>query len=81
VLTALTLLVVVTHALGHLFATLRQPPVIGEILGEAPSGRDGLDALGGSRGHPGELSLPRAHEIAAAINRVRSLKAGTSGGA
>ncbi len=32
-LIALTLLVVAAHALGHLFATLRQPPVIGEILG------------------------------------------------
>jgi len=32
-LIALTLLVMVAHALGHLFATLRQPPVIGEILG------------------------------------------------
>jgi Kef-type K+ transport system membrane component KefB len=32
-LVALTLLVVVAHTLGHLFATLRQPPVIGEILG------------------------------------------------
>jgi Kef-type K+ transport system membrane component KefB len=32
-LIALTLLVVVAHALGHLFATMRQPPVIGEILG------------------------------------------------
>jgi predicted ABC-class ATPase len=35
----------------------------------------GLDSLGNFRGHPGELSLPRAHEVAAAINRVRSLEA------
>jgi Kef-type K+ transport system membrane component KefB len=32
-LLALALLVVVAHALGHVFATMRQPPVIGEILG------------------------------------------------
>jgi hypothetical protein len=25
-------------------------------------------------GHPGEMSLPRAQEVAAAINRVRSLE-------
>jgi predicted ABC-class ATPase len=37
--------------------------------------RGGLDSLGGFKGHPGELSLPRAQEVAAAINRVRSLEA------
>jgi len=37
--------------------------------------KDGLDSLGNFQGHPGELSLPRAQEIAAAINRVRSLEA------
>ena len=37
--------------------------------------KDGLGSLGGFRGHPGELSLPRAQEVAAAINRVRSLGA------
>lgn len=36
---------------------------------------DGLDGLGGFRGHPGEMSLPRAQEIAAAVNRVRPLAA------
>jgi predicted ABC-class ATPase len=35
----------------------------------------GLDSLGGFKGHPGELSLPRAQEVAAAINRIRSLEA------
>jgi predicted ABC-class ATPase len=35
----------------------------------------GLDSLGGFEGHPGEMSLPRAQEVAAAINRVRSLQA------
>jgi predicted ABC-class ATPase len=37
----------------------------------------GLDSLGNFRGHPGELSLPRPQEVAAAINRVRSLEATT----
>jgi predicted ABC-class ATPase len=36
----------------------------------------GLDSLGSFRGHPGEMSLPRAQELAAAINRVRPLRAG-----
>jgi predicted ABC-class ATPase len=36
----------------------------------------GLDSLGSFRGHPGEMSLPRAQELAAAINRIRSLRAG-----
>jgi predicted ABC-class ATPase len=35
----------------------------------------GLDSLGNFRGHPGELSLPRPQEVAAAINRIRSLEA------
>ena len=39
--------------------------------------KNGLDSLGDFRGHPGELSLPRAQEIAAAINRIRSLEATT----
>ena len=43
-------------------------------------GEDDLDSLGGFRGHPGELSLPRPQEIAAAINRVRSLEASTEEG-
>ncbi|QIN81291.1 ATPase [Rubrobacter tropicus] len=37
--------------------------------------REGLDALSQFRGHPGEMSLPRAQELAAAVNRVRSLRA------
>jgi ubiquinone biosynthesis protein UbiJ len=36
---------------------------------------DGLDSLGSFRGHPGEMSLPRAQELAAAINRVSTLRA------
>ena len=37
----------------------------------------GLESLGNFKGHPGEMSLPRAQEIAAAINRIRALKAAT----
>ena len=47
--------------------------MVGEALGVISDG--GLDALGGFSGHPGEMSLPRAQEIAAAVNRVRSLRA------
>ncbi|HKH10732.1 MAG TPA: ABC-ATPase domain-containing protein [Rubrobacter sp.] len=36
--------------------------------------REGLDSLGHSRGHPGEMSLPRAQEVAAAANRFRGLE-------
>jgi predicted ABC-class ATPase len=35
--------------------------------------REGLDALGHFRGHPGEMSLPRAQEVAAAVNKYRGL--------
>jgi len=34
-----------------------------------------LDSLSIFQGHPGEMSLPRAQELAAAINRVRPLRA------
>ncbi len=34
----------------------------------------GLGELGGFEGHPGQMSLPRAQEVAATINRVRSLR-------
>ncbi len=34
----------------------------------------GLDSLGPFKGHPGEMSLPRAQEVAAALNRIRSLE-------
>lgn len=51
---------------------------LGEMVGEALEiiSKGGLDALGHFPGHPGEMSLPRAHEVAAAVNRVRSLRAG-----
>src|ERR671916_614366 len=35
--------------------------------------REGLDSLGRFRGHPGEMSLPRAQEVAALVNRFRGL--------
>src|SRR5215204_2443282 len=37
--------------------------------------QNGLDSLGGFRGHPGEMSLPRTQELAAAMNRIRALRA------
>jgi predicted ABC-class ATPase len=49
-----------------------------DLLAEALAlvAENGLDSLGGFRGHPGEMSLPRAQELAAAINRIRALRAG-----
>jgi predicted ABC-class ATPase len=46
--------------------------VVGEALASVSEG--GLDSLGNFKGHPGELSLPRAQEVAAAVNRIRSLE-------
>ena len=53
----------------------------GEVrdVGELPTqalaavGEHGLDSLGDFSGHPGQMSLPRAQELAAAINRIRAL--------
>jgi predicted ABC-class ATPase len=61
------------------FAAGRRSRGVAEIVREALAGveRNGLDSLGSFRGHPGELSLPRAQEVAAAINRIRSLEAAT----
>ena len=48
-------------------------------VGEAVEGalgdvsREGLEALGQFGWHPGEMSLPRAHEVAAVLNRFRGL--------
>jgi predicted ABC-class ATPase len=51
---------------------------MGELVRDALASvsEKGLDSLGGFRGHPGEMSLPRAQELAAAINRIRPLRAG-----
>jgi predicted ABC-class ATPase len=50
---------------------------VGELVRDtlASVSEKGLDSLGGYRGHPGEMSLPRAQEVAAATNRVRPLRA------
>lgn len=52
---------------------------ISDVVGEALASISdkGLGSLGAFEGHPGEMSLPRAQEVAAAINRVRSLAATT----
>ena len=51
---------------------------MGELVRDALASisEEGLDSLGDFRGHPGEMSLPRAQELAAAINRIRPLRAG-----
>lgn len=48
---------------------------VGAAVEEALAGlsREGLDSLGHFRGHPGEMSLPRAQEVAATMNRFRGL--------
>jgi predicted ABC-class ATPase len=58
------------------FAAAGESRRVREVVGEALASvsKGGLDALGGFAGHPGELSLPRAQEIAAAINRIRPLE-------
>ena len=50
---------------------------VGEFVLEALASvsEKGLDSLGDFRGHPGEMSQPRAQELAAAINRIRPLRA------
>ncbi len=50
---------------------------VGELVRDtlASVSEKGLDSLGGYTGHPGEMSLPRIQEVAAATNRVRPLQA------
>jgi predicted ABC-class ATPase len=59
------------------WATAGEVRRVGELVREALDSvsEKGLDSLGNYRGHPGEMSLPRAQEVAAATNRVRSLRA------
>jgi predicted ABC-class ATPase len=59
------------------FAAAGNSRGVKEVVEEALTSisQRGLDSLGGFKGHPGELSLPRAQEVAAAINRIRSLEA------
>ena len=53
---------------------------VGELVREdlASVSELGLDSLSIFQGHPGEMSLPRAQELAAAVNRVRPLRAAPS---
>ncbi|MGH3145795.1 MAG: P-loop domain-containing protein [Rubrobacter sp.] len=44
--------------------------LVGAALASVSEG--GLGSLGGFAGHPGEMSLPRAQEVAATVNRIRS---------
>jgi predicted ABC-class ATPase len=50
---------------------------VGELVRDAlvSVSEKGLDSLGGHGGHPGEMSLPRVQEVAAATNRIRPLRA------
>ena len=70
-----------TEAVARLvgrFAAAGEARGMRELVEEAlASVSGGLDALGNFDGHPGEMSLPRAQEVAATINRVRSLGAKT----
>jgi predicted ABC-class ATPase len=59
------------------FATAGESRSVEEVVEAALAdiSERGLDSLGAFKGHPGELSLPRAQELAAAISRIRSLHA------
>ena len=59
------------------FAAAGQSRSVKDVVEEALDSiaEKGLDSLGSYRRHPGELSLPRAQEVAASINRIRSLEA------
>ncbi len=46
--------------------------MVNDILREIEE--KGLDILSAFQGHPGEFALPRKYEVAAAINRMRSLR-------
>jgi predicted ABC-class ATPase len=66
----------VARVIGE-FAAAGKSRGVKEVVEEALASisERGLDSLGNFKGHPGELSLPRAQEVAAAINRIRSLEA------
>ncbi len=71
----------IARAIGE-FASAGESQRVKEVVCGALGSveRDGLDSLGNYRGHPGEMSLPRPQEVAAAINRIRSLEASTEKG-
>jgi predicted ABC-class ATPase len=66
----------IARAIGR-FAAAGESRGVKEVVEEALASisERGLNSLGNFKGHPGELSLPRAQEVAAALNRVRSLEA------
>ena len=68
----------IARAIGE-FVTAGESRGVKELVEKALASmsENGLDSLGSFKGHPGELSLPRVQEVAAAINRVRSLEART----
>ena len=51
---------------------LTLPQVVEKVYGEISS--KGLDIVSPYQGHPGNMALPRKHEIAAVLNRFRLLK-------
>jgi predicted ABC-class ATPase len=51
---------------------LTLPQVVEKIYGEITS--KGLDIVSPYQGHPGNMAMPRKHEIAAVLNRFRLLK-------
>lgn len=61
------------------FASTGESRRVEEVVEEALAlvSKSGLGSLSDFEGHPGEMSLPRAQEVAAAINRIRSLGAST----
>lgn len=61
------------------FARSKDPASAREVAESALADieKNCLDSLGNFKGHPGEMSQPRPQEVAAAINRIRSLKATT----
>lgn len=73
-----------TEAIARLLGEAASAPVgaIRDVVAEAFAtvASEGLDGLGRGSGHPGELSLPRPQEVAAALNRLRSLRATTRAG-
>ena len=56
------------------FARGGEAGIAGAVEGALASlSESGLESLGGFDGHPGEMSLPRAQEVAALVNRFRGL--------
>lgn len=60
----------VAHARTHMDGRMAMGDVLAEL--EAELARNGLDVL--DPGRPGDLALPRKHEIGAALSRLRSFR-------